>query len=366
MRAALISLGSVSSQWTIKEMQNYFDKVDDINLKQIEVHTSKQGLQVLYNKQKLPDYDCIYAKGSFRYPLLLRSVTEAFYNKCYMPMRPEVFTIGHDKWLTHLLLQEHKIPMPSTYLSPTVDHAKTILKDEVKYPVIMKFPSGTQGKGVMFAESFAAASSTLDAVSVLNQPVIIQQYIETEGVDIRVIVVGDKVVAAMKRIASPDEKRANIHAGGVGEAYEPDALTKRIAVKTAEAIGGDILAVDMLESAKGPLVIEVNLSPGLQGITKATKINVADRIAKFLFKKTKESAEGKKLAGTSKVFRDLGIDDSGREKIKEVITHLDFRGHRILLPESVTDMAKFSEKDEYIVKVEGDKLVIRKSGVRKR
>ena len=147
----------------------------------------------------------------------------------------------------------------------------------------------------------------------------------------------------------------------------------QIVIEVSGRIGGlttsDVfafLAVDMLESAKGPLVIEVNLSPGLQGITKATKINVADRIAKFLFKKTKESAEGKKLAGTSKVFRDLGIDDSGREKIKEVITHLDFRGHRILLPESVTDMAKFSEKDEYIVKVEGDKLVIRKSGVRKR
>lgn len=365
MKAALISLGSKSSQLTIEAMKKYFDNVDDIRLKQIEVHTSKDSLQVLYKKEKFPDYDCIYAKGSFRYPLLLCSITEAFYNKCYMPIKPEVFAIGHDKWLTHLALQQHNIPMPKTYLSPTVDYAKTILK-EIKYPIVMKFPSGTQGKGVMFAESYSAASSMLDALSVLNQPVIMQEYIETEGVDIRAIVCGDKVVASMKRIASPEEKRANIHAGGIGEAYEPDYMTKRIAIKTANAIGADICAVDMLESVKGPLVIEINLSPGLQGITKATNVDVADKIAKFLFNKTKEFVENKNVVGTTKVFKDLGIDESSKGKIKEIITHLDFRGNRILLPESITDMTKFSEKDEYIVKVEGDTLIIKKSKISKR
>lgn len=365
MKAALISLGSKSSQWTLEAMNKYFDSVDNIDLRNIEVHTSRDALQVLYNKEQFPDYDCVYAKGSFRYPLLLRSLTEGLIKKAYMPVKPEAFTVGHDKWLTHLALQEHKIPMPSTYLSPTVDHAKIILK-ELKYPVIMKFPAGTQGKGVMFAESYASAASTLDALSVLNQPVILQEYIETEGVDIRAIVCGDRVVAAMKRIAVSGEKRANLHAGGIGEAYEPDGITKRIAVKTAECVGADICAVDLLESAKGPVVIEVNLSPGLQGITKATGINVADKIAKFLYNQTKEHKEGKKLAGTSKVFRDLGIDDSGRDKISEIISHLDFRGNRILLPESVTKMTRFSEKDEFLIKVENGNLIIRKSGLRKR
>lgn len=363
MKAALISLGSVSSQWTYEAMNNYFESVDNIDLRHIEVHTAKDALKVLHNKEPIQEYDCIYAKGSFRYPLLLRSITQTLHKKCYMPVSPIAFTQGHDKWLTHLALQEHKIPMPSTYLSPTVDHAKIILK-EMNYPIIMKFPSGTQGKGVMFADSYASAASTLDALSVLNQPVILQEYIETDGVDIRTIVCGDRVVASMKRIAQTGEKRANIHAGGTGEAYEPDPITRRIAVKAAECIGADILAVDMLESATGPKVIEVNLSPGLQGITKATGINVADKIAKFLHKKTKEHYEGKKLAGTSQVFKDLGIDNS--DKIKEIITHLDFRGHRILLPESITNMSKFSEKDEFIITVENGSLIIRKSGLRKR
>ena len=87
----------------------------------------------------------------------------------------------------------------------------------MKYPIVLKFPHGTQGKGVMFAESFAAASSMLDALIALKQPFLIQEYIETGGVDVRAFVVGDKVVASMKRKAVRGEMRANIHAGGTGE-----------------------------------------------------------------------------------------------------------------------------------------------------
>ena len=364
MKAALISLGSKSSKWTAEAMRNYFDQVDEIQLKHIEVHTSKKDLQVLYNKEPLGEYDCIYAKGSFRYPLLLRSITESHYDKAYMPIKADVFSLGHDKWLTHLVLQKQNIPMPQTYLSPTIDYAKEVVLKEVNYPIIMKFPAGTQGKGVMVADSYAAASSMLDAFSMLNQPVIIQDYIETGGIDIRAIVCGDKVVASMKRIAKKGEKRANFHAGGVCEPYELDPKTKTIAIKTAEAIGADIYAVDMLESATGAKVIEVNLSPGLQGITEATKIDVADKIAKYLFQKTEERVGAQKKPSASDVLKDLGVDEA-QKKIQEVIAHLDFRGNRILLPESVTRMKKFSEKDEYIIKVVDGALVIKKFDVKK-
>ena len=249
--------------------------------------------------------------------------------------------------------------MPKTYLSPTLDYAKSVVLKEVNYPVIMKFPAGTQGKGVMVADSYAAASSMLDAFSMLNQPVIIQEYIETDGVDIRAIVCGDKVVASMKRIAQKGEKRANFHAGGVCEPYELDPKTKKIAIQTADAIGADICAVDMLESATGAKVIEINLSPGLQGITSATKIDVADKIAKYLFKKTEERVGAKKTPSASDVLKDLGVDET-QKKIQEVIEHIDFRGDRILLPESVTRMKKFSEKDEYIIKIVDGALIIKK------
>jgi ribosomal protein S6--L-glutamate ligase len=359
MKAAIISLRSVSSKWIAEALKSYFDEVDDISLNDMEVRTSTHGLILRYKGGKLPEYDCIYAKGSFRFPLLLRSVAEVLSKKCYMPLRPDAYTVGTDKWLTYLLLQKNGVPMPATYLSPTLNIAKKILK-EVTYPVIMKFPSGTQGKGVMYAGDYAAASSMLDALSTLNQAVIIQEYIETDGTDMRLIVAGEEVVAAMRRIAVSEEKRANIHAGGKGIAFEPDEITKRVAIRTAQAVGADICAVDLLPSAKGPLVIEVNLSPGLQGITKATNSDVADKIAKFLYKKTGEYISKKSSSDSSDVFKEMGIDHHSHEKTTEIITNLEFRGHRVLLPESVTNLAKLNEKDEYVVKIEGKDLVVKK------
>lgn len=359
MKAAVISLRSKSSQWIVEAMKSYFDEVDDIDLKDIEVRTSTHGLILKYKGGKLPDYDCVYAKGSFRFPLLLKSVSDVLFPKCYMPLRPDAFTTGPDKWLTYLTLQKNGVPMPATYLSPTLDIAKKILK-EVTYPVIMKFPSGTQGKGVMYAGDFAAASSMLDALSALNQAVIIQEYIETDGTDMRLIVAGDEVVAAMRRIAVSEEKRANIHAGGKGIAFEPDEITRRIAVKTAQVVGADICAVDLLPSAKGPLVIEVNLSPGLQGITKATETNVADKLAKFLYQKTQEFISKKSSSDSNSIFKEMGIDEEGEKNATELISNLEFRGHRMLLPESITKLAKLNDKDEYVIKLEGKSVIIRK------
>jgi len=358
MKAALISLGSVSSRWTAEALKRYFDSVDDISLSDIEVRTSTHGLILKYKGGKLPDYDCIYAKGSFRYPLLLRSIAQVLSRKCYMPLRPDAYTTGTDKWLTYLVLQSNGVPMPATYLSPTVEIAKKVLK-EVTYPVIMKFPSGTQGKGVMYAGDYAAASSMLDALSALNQVVIIQEYIETDGTDMRLIVAGDEVVAAMRRIAVSEEKRANIHAGGKGIAFEPDEETKRVAIKTAHVVGADICAIDLLPSAKGPLVIEVNLSPGLQGITKATNMDVADRLAKYLYKATKEHLAKKSASDSSDVFKETGIGDLD-EKVTELISTLEFRGHRVLLPESITRLARLNDKDEYVIKLDGRNVVIKK------
>ena len=351
-----MSLGSKSSLMIIEAMQTYFDSVDNIDLRDVEVNLGAGKLNVLYEGKVLPQYSCIYTRGSFRYAPLLRSITRALYRFSYMPIKPETFTIGHDKLLTHLALQHFNIPMPATYFASSTRAAKKVL-NEVKYPIVLKFPHGTGGKGVMFAESFAAASSMLDALMALKQPFLIQEYIETGGVDIRALVVGNEVVASMKRKAVRGEMRANIHAGGTGEACVLDQKTKRIAIDTAISIGAEVCAVDMLESPKGPLVIEANLSPGLQGITKATSINVADKIAKYLFEKSEIFSARDRDEATLKIFEDLGL--SG-EMAQQIITNLDFRGSRILLPKIVTDIAKLNEKDEVVLKVEKGKLVVEK------
>jgi len=358
MKAAIISLESESSKWILKAMQKYFERVDSINIKEIEVRSLKNQIEILYNEKPLEKYDCIYARGSFRYALTMTAITSALFDKTYMPIAPESFDVVHDKFLTQLVLQKHKIPMPNSYLAPTINSAKKILR-KVNYPIIMKFPKGTGGKGVMFAESFPAASSILDAIGPLKVKVVIQEYIETNSTDTRAVVVGDRVVASYQRKATKGEKRANIHMGGIGVKCILDEKTKKVAIKAARVLKADICAVDILETSLGPLVIEANLSPGLQGVTKYTGIDVADVIAKFLYKKAREFKDKDKTKDASKIFKDLGIESTSDE-LKQIITNLDFRGNRILLPELVTNITKFDEKDELVVRADKGILTIEK------
>ena len=360
-RAAIISLGSLSSRWTFEAMKKYFSHVDSFNIKNIEIDLGSKQPRIICDDQPMVQYDCIYSKGSFRYADVLGAIKTTMEDTTYMPVTSMAFRIGHDKVLSHIAMQNHKVPMPITYLSSSVKAAKNILK-KINYPIIMKLPSGTQGKGVMFAESYESASSFLDTLEALKQPFLIQEYVETDGQDIRAIVVGDKVVAAMKRIAKSDEKRANVHAGGSAEPVVLDTHTRNIAVEAARAIGAEICGVDILETIKGPVVIEVNLSPGLQGITKATKVDVADKIAKYLFKRTSEQCDQGRTEDTSKLMDNLGISQAGEEP-KEIITNLDFRGDKILLPELITHVTKFTESKEVVFKVSEGKLVIEKFDV---
>ncbi len=356
MKAALISLGSTSSKWIAEAMQKYFDQVDSIQIKFIELNLASKGTEILYKGERLPKYDCVYVRGSYRYANLLGSITSALKKETFVPFESSSFQLGHDKIMTHIKLQEAKVPMPATYLSSSITAAKKIL-ERLNYPIIMKLPSGTQGKGVLYADSFASASSILDTLETLKQPFLIQEYVDTGGVDIRAIVVGDKVVGCMKRIATNGEQRANIHAGGKGEPHQLDYYGKKIAVEAAKAVGAEICAVDLLDSPKGPLVIEVNLSPGIQGITQYTKIDIADYIAKYLHKRTKEICEKGKEGTATKILQEVGIQNGNKQQI---ITNVDFRGKRILLPEVVTRAAKFTETNEVVIKYEDGKVIIEK------
>ncbi len=357
MKAALISLGSKSSEMTAEAMKKYFEQVDMILLKNIEVRLGKEAA-ILYEGKELGNYDCVYVKGSYRYANLLCSLASMLEGKvAYMPFFASAFTTVHNKLLTHLVLQQHKIPMPRTYVTSTIAAAKELLK-RVNFPVVMKFPEGTQGKGVMFADSFGSASSLLDALGVLNQPFIIQEYVETGGTDIRALVVGDRVIAAMRRKAQTEEKRANIHAGGVGQSVQlsPDLI--RLAINTARALGADICGVDILESPLGPLVIEANISPGLQGLSKVSPVDLPDEIAKFLFFKTQEKVERRKKQGSAEVLREIDLDP---EATQEIVSLLQLRGEKIILPEIVNKIARFNEIKEYIITVKKGKIEIQEA-----
>ncbi|MGM5480604.1 MAG: ATP-grasp domain-containing protein [Nanobdellota archaeon] len=357
MKAAVVSLGSVSSKWTIEEMKQYFDQVDNLNIKYIEITISGEKAEVLYKGKPLPNYDCIFAKGSFRYANILKTLTVLFGERTYMPIEHHTFTIAHDKLLTQLELQKNNIPMPATYMASTIGAARSIL-ERLNYPIVMKFPQGTQGKGVLFAESFASASSILDALSTLKQPFIIQEFVETDGKDIRAFVVGNKVVASFERKASIKEMRSNTHAGGKGKAIELDDQTKRLAINTAKAIGAEICGVDIMMSHKGPLIIEANISPGLQGITEYSEINVANKIAKFLYKETKEKTSQHHKENAQEILSTIEEAKTKNTQKTEYITSLDFRGSRILLPELITKTAQLKDDKEYTLKAEEGKITI--------
>ena len=343
-------MGSISSKLTVEAMQKYFKEADHIDIKEIEVSINGKGGDIMYAGKPLKEYHCIYAKGSFRYANLLRSITAILSDHCYMPIKASAFSTGHDKLLTHIKLMKAKVPMPTTYLASTAEAAKKILK-KISYPIVIKLPSGTHGKGVMLADSMESAASMIDALALLKQPFLLQEYIETGGTDIRAFVVGDKVVAAMKRKAVTGEKRANIHAGGKGEATVLDQKTKKVAIQAAQASGCEICAVDILESVRGPMVIEFNLSPGVQGITKATKINVADKIAKYLFEQAKKRLETGKEKSEKKVMSEILPE-------QEIVTKLDFRGEKILLPAFVSKLTGFDENKDVVLKASKGNLKI--------
>jgi len=150
-------------------------------------------------------------------------------------------------------------------------------------PVVLKLLQGTQGVGVMLAESLTAAEAILDAMWGLGQNILVQKFIvESRGADVRAIVVGDRVAACMRRVPRAGSFRSNIHRGGRGEKVDPvPPEIERVALQASRAIGLDISGVDLLESNAGPLVTEVNVSPGLEGIEQATGLDVASEMIRY-------------------------------------------------------------------------------------
>lgn len=361
MKLAIISLEGKSSKNILEEAKKHFKQADSINLKEVYVQATTKDQSVMYKGEPLPEYDCVYIRGSYKYALLQRAITSALQDKTYMPLSPQAFTLGHNKLLTLLILQKYKVNIPTTYLAATTGTAKKLL-ESVHYPIIIKIPSGTQGKGVMFADSLESAKTLLDTFEVFKQPYIIQEFIETGATDVRAIVAGKKVIAAMRRKATTRELRANIHLGGVGEPYELSYDLEQMAVQSAKALNSDLCAVDILETKNKAVVIEINLSPGLSGITEATKKNVAAKIAKFLFDKTNEFQESKKKGAYKEVMKDLDIEKIEK---KEIITNLNIKAGIIKLPEIVTKVTGFSSDDEVSMFISKDRLEIKKPEIKK-
>lgn len=195
---------------------------------------------------------------------------------------------ARDKLRAMQILTRKNIRVPRTVMTRNPADLESAVEKVGGLPVILKFLQGAQGVGVILADSFCTAESTLDAFWSMNQNLLIQEFIsDSEGRDIRIIVVGREAVAVMRRRARKGEFRTNIHRGGWAEVVDAAPELHQMAVSAADALGLDVAGVDMLESEKGPLVLEVNASPGLEAIEKTTDMDVAGEVIRFAETKVK-------------------------------------------------------------------------------
>jgi ribosomal protein S6--L-glutamate ligase len=201
----------------------------------------------------------------------------------YTPSTSWGITNSRDKLKATQILSRHNIGMPATTFVRDRADVLPAIERVGGAPVVIKLLEGTQGIGVILAPELKTAEAIIETLQSTRQQVLIQRFVkESMGRDIRALVVGDRVVAAMRRVAKGDEFRSNVHRGGSVEPVDLEPEFERVAVRSAQIMGLRVAGVDMLESSDGPLVMEVNSSPGLEGIETATKLDVAGAIIDFV------------------------------------------------------------------------------------
>ena len=197
----------------------------------------------------------------------------------YTPNSSDAILRARDKLRCHQLLAGQGIGLPATVFGDNPDDTDDLLRLLGKPPHVIKLIEGSQGNGVVLAERLSASRSVIEAFRGLYANFLVQEFIgEAAGADIRCFVVGDQVVAAMHRQAEPGEFRSNLHRGGQASRVRLTQAEKRTALRAAKVMGLGVAGVDLLRSRSGPLVLEVNSSPGLEGIEGATKVDVAGAI----------------------------------------------------------------------------------------
>lgn len=194
-------------------------------------------------------------------------------------------TRSRDKLRAHQLLARKGVGQPITSYAHSADATEDLISSVGGAPLIVKMMASTHGEGVVLAETHKAAESLINAFRGLRADFLVQEYIkEAGGSDIRCFVVGDKVVAAMQRSAKEGEFRSNLHRGGTAQVVKLRPDERRLAVNAAQVMGLDVAGVDIIRSSHGPLVLEVNSSPGLEGIEKATEKDIAGTIIEYIEK----------------------------------------------------------------------------------
>lgn len=203
--------------------------------------------------------------------------------KIFTAVESQALVRSRDKLRSLQLLARAGIGMPKTAFASTTKYVDNLIEQAGGAPVVVKLLEGTQGIGVILAETHASAKSVIEAFLGVKVNLLVQEFVkEARGVDIRVFVVDGQIVGAMKRQGIEGEFRSNLHRGGIATSLELSAEEKTTAIRSAKKLGLGIAGVDMLQSVRGPLVMEVNSSPGLEGIEGATGVDIAAKIVEYV------------------------------------------------------------------------------------
>ena len=237
-----------------------------------------------FRGRHLSDYDAILPRIGASITFFGLAVVRQFEQMdVYTPNTAAGIANSRDKLRSIQTLSRHSIGIPRTMFVRDRKDVPSAIKAVGGAPVVIKLLEGTQGIGVILAPDNKVAEAVVETLQSTKQNVLIQQFIaESRGKDVRALVVGDRVVAAMRRVAQGDEFRSNVHRGGRTELVDLDEEYERVAVQAAQIMGLRVAGVDMLESDHGPLVMEVNSSPGLEGIEGATGLDIAGAIVDYI------------------------------------------------------------------------------------
>src|SRR5690554_4752455 len=240
--------------------------------------------RIIYNGSELTGVDAIIPRIGASVTFYGTAVVRQFeMQKVFSTTESQALVRSRDKLRSLQILSRAGLGLPKTVFTNYSKNVKEIVDQAGGAPVIIKLLEGTQGIGVILVETRKAAESVLEAFNGLKARVIVQEFIKKAGgADIRAFIVDGQVVGAMKRQGKEGEFRSNLHRGGTATVIELSDEEEIVAIKAAKALGLAVAGVDMLQSARGPLILEVNSSPGLEGIEAATGKDIAKSIIKYI------------------------------------------------------------------------------------
>jgi len=256
-----------------------------------------QNPRILYNGEELKDVDAVIPRIGASVTFYGTAVVRQFEMQGVFAVNSSISIVrSRDKLRSLQIFSRHDIGIPKTIFTNHPKDVETLIKEIGGAPCVIKLLEGTQGIGVVLAETKKAAKSVVEAFHGLKANMLIQEFIaEAGGADIRAFVVDGKVVGAMKRQGAEGEFRSNLHRGGSAKKVRLTSAQRQLALNAVKAMGLSMAGVDMLESSRGPLVLEVNSSPGLEGIEAATDKDVAASIIKHIEANVGKNRRGDKV-----------------------------------------------------------------------